>query len=324
MPIAAAAYLLGSIPVGYLLVRSSATRTSAPWAAATSAPPTCCAPAAKAWARPLFCSTCSRAAAAVWLGAALAAFSAPPLRLRDAQAARRALRRPRPHVHPLAAISRRQGRGHRLRRLSGRRALGRAGRHRRLRHRLRPHPLRLAGSIVGAASFPVFAWFLVHGDRPPFFIAVAGRRGAAHHRQAPPEHPPPARRHRIPLRLPPRKGSPHEPHLILGSGAWGTAIALSLHRRGGHQVTLWAHSAGRRPADRRGPRKHAIPARLSSAREHRRHRRHGAIADAEIWSPSFPRSFSAPRLLRLRTASAHRPVRRERHQGRRRPHLSAA
>ncbi len=30
--------------------------------------------------------------------------------------------------------------------------------------------------------------------------------------------------------------------LILGSGAWGTAIALSLHRRGGHQLTLWAHS----------------------------------------------------------------------------------
>jgi glycerol-3-phosphate dehydrogenase (NAD(P)+) len=30
--------------------------------------------------------------------------------------------------------------------------------------------------------------------------------------------------------------------LVLGSGAWGTAIALSLHRRGGHQVTLWAHS----------------------------------------------------------------------------------
>jgi glycerol-3-phosphate dehydrogenase (NAD(P)+) len=29
---------------------------------------------------------------------------------------------------------------------------------------------------------------------------------------------------------------------ILGCGAWGTAIALSLHRRGGHQVTLWAHA----------------------------------------------------------------------------------
>jgi glycerol-3-phosphate dehydrogenase (NAD(P)+) len=30
--------------------------------------------------------------------------------------------------------------------------------------------------------------------------------------------------------------------IVLGSGAWGTAIALSLHRRGGHQVSLWAHS----------------------------------------------------------------------------------
>jgi len=30
--------------------------------------------------------------------------------------------------------------------------------------------------------------------------------------------------------------------VVLGSGAWGTAIALSLHRRGEHQVTLWAHS----------------------------------------------------------------------------------
>jgi glycerol-3-phosphate dehydrogenase (NAD(P)+) len=29
---------------------------------------------------------------------------------------------------------------------------------------------------------------------------------------------------------------------VLGSGAWGTAIALSLHRRGGHHITLWAHS----------------------------------------------------------------------------------
>ena len=29
---------------------------------------------------------------------------------------------------------------------------------------------------------------------------------------------------------------------VLGSGAWGTSLALSLHRRGGHDVTLWAHS----------------------------------------------------------------------------------
>jgi glycerol-3-phosphate acyltransferase PlsY len=28
------------------------------------------------------------------------------------------------------------------------------------------------GSVLGSASFPVFAFLLVHGDRPPFFIAV--------------------------------------------------------------------------------------------------------------------------------------------------------
>ncbi len=30
--------------------------------------------------------------------------------------------------------------------------------------------------------------------------------------------------------------------VVLGSGAWGTAIALALDRRGGHKLTLWAHS----------------------------------------------------------------------------------
>jgi glycerol-3-phosphate dehydrogenase (NAD(P)+) len=30
--------------------------------------------------------------------------------------------------------------------------------------------------------------------------------------------------------------------VVLGSGAWGTAIALSLHRHGGHKIFLWAHS----------------------------------------------------------------------------------
>ena len=31
--------------------------------------------------------------------------------------------------------------------------------------------------------------------------------------------------------------------VVLGAGAWGTAIAMSLSRRGGHEVTLWAHAA---------------------------------------------------------------------------------
>jgi glycerol-3-phosphate dehydrogenase (NAD(P)+) len=29
---------------------------------------------------------------------------------------------------------------------------------------------------------------------------------------------------------------------VLGAGAWGTALAISLARHGGHQLTLWAHS----------------------------------------------------------------------------------
>ena len=30
---------------------------------------------------------------------------------------------------------------------------------------------------------------------------------------------------------------------ILGAGAWGTALAISLARRGGHELCLWSHSA---------------------------------------------------------------------------------
>src|SRR5690348_10143482 len=29
---------------------------------------------------------------------------------------------------------------------------------------------------------------------------------------------------------------------IMGAGAWGTALALSLARRGGHAITLWVHN----------------------------------------------------------------------------------
>ena len=30
---------------------------------------------------------------------------------------------------------------------------------------------------------------------------------------------------------------------IIGSGAWGTALAISLARRGDHSIALWSHSA---------------------------------------------------------------------------------
>ena len=30
---------------------------------------------------------------------------------------------------------------------------------------------------------------------------------------------------------------------VIGAGAWGTALTVSLARRSGHRLTLWAHSA---------------------------------------------------------------------------------
>jgi glycerol-3-phosphate dehydrogenase (NAD(P)+) len=35
---------------------------------------------------------------------------------------------------------------------------------------------------------------------------------------------------------------------ILGAGAWGTALSVSLARRGGHSLTLWSHSADKAAA----------------------------------------------------------------------------
>ena len=53
--------------------------------------------------------------------------------------------------------------------------------------------------------------------------------------------------------------------VVLGAGAWGTAIALSLCRRGGHNVTLWAHSENEaRTIDSR-PREHPLPPGISAS-----------------------------------------------------------
>ena len=147
-------------------------------------------------------------------------------------------------------------------------------------------------SILGAASFPVFAWFLVQGERPPLLSCRAGHRRAADHRQTPPEHPPPACRHGIPLWSQKARMSRI---VVFGSGAWGTAIALSLHRRGGHQVTLWAHSPEAAQADHRRRREHALSSRLSHSRRTRHHRRlRRRRAMRRSWFPLSPRSFCAP------------------------------
>ncbi|HEY1160783.1 MAG TPA: NAD(P)-binding domain-containing protein, partial [Terracidiphilus sp.] len=88
--------------------------------------------------------------------------------------------------------------------------------------------------------------------------------------------------------------------VVLGSGAWGTAIALSLHRRGGHQITLWAHSpeAAQEIVDAHEntlflpgfPLPGAIAITGSGA----------AVAEAEIVVSVVPSEFLRPTLARLR------------------------
>jgi glycerol-3-phosphate dehydrogenase (NAD(P)+) len=88
--------------------------------------------------------------------------------------------------------------------------------------------------------------------------------------------------------------------VVLGSGAWGTAIALSLHRRGGHSITLWAHSpefaqeivdAGENTLFLPGfPIPGAIAITGSEA----------AVADADIVVSVVPSEFLRPVLARIR------------------------
>ena len=87
--------------------------------------------------------------------------------------------------------------------------------------------------------------------------------------------------------------------IVLGTGAWGTALALSLHRRGGHQVSLWAHSpefaqeindAGENKLFFPG---FPIPVGLTVTGDN------SAIADAEIVLSVVPSEFLRSTLARL-------------------------
>ena len=89
--------------------------------------------------------------------------------------------------------------------------------------------------------------------------------------------------------------------VILGSGAWGTAIALSLHRRGGHDVTLWAHStdlagqisgAGENTQFLPGFR---IPAAITITGDC------AAVNAADIVVSVIPSEFLRPTLMRIRS-----------------------
>lgn len=86
---------------------------------------------------------------------------------------------------------------------------------------------------------------------------------------------------------------------VLGSGAWGTAIALSLDRRGGHHITLWAHSpeAAREIADA-GENAlflpgFPLPASIAVTGDY------AAVAEAEIVVSVVPSEFLRATMARL-------------------------
>ncbi len=87
---------------------------------------------------------------------------------------------------------------------------------------------------------------------------------------------------------------------VMGSGAWGTAIALSLHRRGGHQIVLWSHSLDEaRQITQAGENilflpGFPLPAGLEVTDED------AAVADAEIVVSVIPSEFLRSTLARLR------------------------
>ena len=170
--IAAVAYLLGSIPFGYLLVRIFRGQDIRSMGSGNIGATNVLRSGAKGLGAATFALDVLKGCTAVWLGGVLASWLAPGMDLRNAEAIA-ALFAVLGHMFPIW-LGFRGGKGV----ATGFgvflvaapwAALSAIG--------LFFVVLALSryvalGSMIGAASFPVFAWFLVGGSRPVFFIAV--------------------------------------------------------------------------------------------------------------------------------------------------------
>jgi glycerol-3-phosphate acyltransferase PlsY len=172
LPIAAAAYLLGSIPTGYLLMRLFRNEDVRARGSGNIGATNVLRTGGKGLGAATFLLDVLKGCAAVWLGAALAALLLPTLSHRNAEAVG-ALFAVLGHMFPVW-LKFRGGKGV---------ATG-------FGVFLVAAPIAALaaitlfaviltvtryvslGSILAAASFPVFAWYTVKGDRPPFFLAV--------------------------------------------------------------------------------------------------------------------------------------------------------
>jgi glycerol-3-phosphate dehydrogenase (NAD(P)+) len=87
---------------------------------------------------------------------------------------------------------------------------------------------------------------------------------------------------------------------VLGAGAWGTAIALSLVRKGNHKVTLWSHRAEAAEAlDRSRENLRFLPGFPFPESLHVTANDALAIAEAEILICVVPSEFLRPTIGRL-------------------------
>ena len=171
--VAVAAYLLGSIPTGYLLVRLFRHQDIRSVGSGNIGATNVLRTGGKALGAATFLLDMLKGCAAVWLGEWAAAHVLLWARPAQHRSPGRPLGRARPHVPGLAPVS------------AEARVWPPA-----LASSWSPRPWQLSppspsfgvilaltryvslASILGAASFPVFAWLLVEGDRPPFFFAV--------------------------------------------------------------------------------------------------------------------------------------------------------
>jgi acyl phosphate:glycerol-3-phosphate acyltransferase len=172
LPVAVAAYLLGSIPTGYLLVRFFRKQDIRTLGSGNIGATNVIRSGARGLGAATFLLDTLKGCAAVWLGALIAPLLLPDMPVRNAEALA-ALFAVLGHMFPVW-LRFRGGKGV---------ATG-------FGVFLVAAPLAALASItvfalvfaisrfvslasiIGAAAFPIFAWYLVHGEKPAFFIAV--------------------------------------------------------------------------------------------------------------------------------------------------------
>jgi glycerol-3-phosphate acyltransferase PlsY len=170
--LAITAYLFGSIPAGYLLVRFFRKQDIRTMGSGNIGATNVMRSGARGLGAVTFLLDMLKGCAAVWLGAAVAPHLMPGVPVRDVEALA-ALFAVLGHMYPIW-LRFRGGKGvatgfgvflvaaplSALAAITVFAIVFAASRF-----------VSLA-SILGAISFPIFAWFFVHGDKPAFFIAV--------------------------------------------------------------------------------------------------------------------------------------------------------